>query len=208
MATTEHSDLEQQIIKTAQQLFIEKGFVETSMSDIAATVGINRPTLHYYFRTKDKMFKAVFGSIVMSLMPKIQDIVKQDIPFMERLSMILDEYIELFTENPDMPKFICGEIQRDVNHLLDAAKEMQFEETFLIIKERLLMEMEAGRLKKVPIHTIFITFYGLLTFPLITKNLITSIFLKDTTDFSVFMLEWKQYILFHLMNLLGIEKEN
>ena len=69
MATTEHSDLEQQIIKTAQQLFIEKGFVETSMSDIAATVGINRPTLHYYFRTKDKMFKAVFGSIVMSLMP-------------------------------------------------------------------------------------------------------------------------------------------
>ena len=45
MATTEHSDLEQQIIKTAQQLFIEKGFVETSMSDIAATVGINRPTL-------------------------------------------------------------------------------------------------------------------------------------------------------------------
>lgn len=28
MATTEHSDLEQQIIKTAQQLFIEKGFVE------------------------------------------------------------------------------------------------------------------------------------------------------------------------------------
>lgn len=42
MATTEHSDLEQQIIKTAQQLFIEKGFVETSMSDIAATVGINR----------------------------------------------------------------------------------------------------------------------------------------------------------------------
>ena len=27
MATTEHSDLEQQIIKTAQQLFIEKGFV-------------------------------------------------------------------------------------------------------------------------------------------------------------------------------------
>ena len=197
MGATENNELEYQIIETAKQLFIEKGFVETSMSDIAAKVGINRPTLHYYFRTKDRMFQAVFGSIVMSLLPKVQEII-----------LILDKYITLFTENPDMPKFICGEIQRDVNHLLDAAKEMQFEETFLIIKERLLMEMEAGRLKKVPIHTIFITFYGLLTFPLITKNLITSIFLKDTTDFSVFMLEWKQYILFHLMNLLGIEKEN
>ena len=43
MATTEHSDLEQQIIKTAQQLFIEKGFVETSMSDIAATIRCSKP---------------------------------------------------------------------------------------------------------------------------------------------------------------------
>lgn len=57
MATTEHSDLEQQIIKTAQQLFIEKGFVETSMSDIAATVGINRPTLHYYLEPKIRCSK-------------------------------------------------------------------------------------------------------------------------------------------------------
>ena len=208
MGATENNELEYQIIETAKQLFIEKGFVETSMSDIAAKVGINRPTLHYYFRTKDRMFQAVFGSIVMSLLPKVQEIIQQELPFIDRVSLILDKYITLFTENPDMPKFICGEIQRDVNHLLDAAKEMQFEETFLIIKERLLMEMEAGRLKKVPIHTVVIPFYGLLTYPLITKNLITSIFLKDTTDFSVFMLEWKQYILFHLMNLLGIEKEN
>lgn len=124
MATTEYNDLERQIIETAQQLFIEKGFAGTSMSDIAATVGINRPTLHYYFRTKDKMFKAVFGSIVISLMPKIHDIIKLDIPFVDRMGMVLDEYIELFTKAPYLPKFICGEIQRDVNHLLEAAKEL------------------------------------------------------------------------------------
>lgn len=52
MATTEHSDLEQQIIKTAQQLFIEKGFVETSMSDIAATVGINRAHFTLLFQNQ------------------------------------------------------------------------------------------------------------------------------------------------------------
>ena len=132
MGATENNELEYQIIETAKQLFIEKGFVETSMSDIAAKVGINRPTLHYYFRTKDRMFQAVFGSIVMSLLPKVQEIIQQELPFIDRVSLILDKYITLFTENPDMPKFICGEIQRDVNHLLDAAKEMQFEETFLI----------------------------------------------------------------------------
>lgn len=205
MPATEHYDLEQQIIKTAQQLFIEKGFTETSMSDIAATVGINRPTLHYYFRTKDKMFKAVFGSIVMSLMPKIQDIIQQDIPFTERLSMVLDAYIELFTKNPCLPRFISGEIQRDVDHLLATAKDLQLEATLSQVKDSLLAGMEAGELKKVPIHIVFLTVYSLLSYPFLAKNLIVSLFLEDETAFADFLQEWKQHIISQIRNLLCYE---
>ena len=45
-------NIEQNVIACAHRLFIEKGYVNTSMSDIAAAVGITRPALHYYFRTK------------------------------------------------------------------------------------------------------------------------------------------------------------
>ena len=90
MKTSHNSkDLEKEIIENAKQLFIEKGFAETSMSDIAARTGINRPVLHYYFRTKDKMFQAVFGSIVLSFVPQVQDIILQkDLPFRERAGKI------------------------------------------------------------------------------------------------------------------------
>lgn len=206
MATTEYNDLERQIIETAQQLFIEKGFAGTSMSDIAATVGINRPTLHYYFRTKDKMFKAVFGSIVISLMPKIHDIIKLDIPFVDRMGMVLNEYIELFTKEPYLPKFICGEIQRDVNHLLEAAKELQFEAALSLVKDTLLAEMEAGKIKKVPLPTVFLTFYSLLTYPFLVRNLITTLFLDNEEDFTSFLQEWKQHIITELTNLLSNDK--
>ena len=74
---TENSDLERKILEVAQETFIEKGYVETSMSEIAARVGINRPALHYYFRTKDKMFQAVFGRIILSIAPKVFDILYQ-----------------------------------------------------------------------------------------------------------------------------------
>ncbi|WP_291591698.1 TetR/AcrR family transcriptional regulator [Bacteroides sp.] len=206
MATTEYNDLERQIIDTAQQIFIEKGFAGTSMSDIAATVGINRPTLHYYFRTKDKMFKAVFGSIVISLMPKIHDIIKLDIPFVDRMGMVLDEYIELFTKEPYLPKFICGEIQRDVNHLLEAAKELQFEAALTLIKDNLLAEMEAGKIKKIPLPMVFLTFYSLLTYPFLVRNLITTLFLDSEEDFTSFLQEWKQHIITELTNLLSNDK--
>ena len=45
MATNDNN-IENKIIETAQQLFVKNGFTDTNMSDIAAAVGINRPTLH------------------------------------------------------------------------------------------------------------------------------------------------------------------
>lgn len=58
---TENNDMESRIVEVARETFMENGYVETSMSEIATRVGISRPALHYYFRTKDKMFQAVLA---------------------------------------------------------------------------------------------------------------------------------------------------
>ncbi|MCD8185442.1 MAG: TetR/AcrR family transcriptional regulator, partial [Rikenellaceae bacterium] len=110
--------MEARIIQAAGQLFVEKGFEETSMSDIAARVGINRTALHNYFRTKEKMFQAVFGDIVQEFLPRLQFIFMEEIPLIDKFGKVLDEYFEIFRENPSLPQFILSEIQRDVNHLL------------------------------------------------------------------------------------------
>jgi AcrR family transcriptional regulator len=39
------------------------------MADIAAEVGLTRPAMHYYFRTKERLFQAIFGDILMSFLP-------------------------------------------------------------------------------------------------------------------------------------------
>ena len=113
MATNDNN-IENKIIETAQQLFVKNGFTDTNMSDIAAAVGINRPTLHYYFRTKDKMFQAVFGNIILSLAPEIQGIMVQDKPISERIGRVVDAYFKIFTDNPSLPIFIVREIERDM----------------------------------------------------------------------------------------------
>ena len=83
--TEQTENIESRIIEAAKQEFIKKGFEQTSMSDIAAVVGINRPTLHYYFRTKDKMFQAVFASIVAKFLPHIDTLYSQlAFPFLSK----------------------------------------------------------------------------------------------------------------------------
>ena len=193
---------ELQMIEAARRLFIEKGFRDTTMCDIAQEAGVNRSTLHYYFANKDVMFRAVFASIVETLRPRLEEIIASDRPFMTRLSLIIDEYFDRFLENPSIPGFIISEIQRDVDHLLATAREMHYDRLFSVIRDALRAEMDAGRLRRVPMYTVFTVFYGSIAFPFLTRNLFTAWFNMSDEDFRCMLMEWKSNILLQLSNLL------
>lgn len=193
---------ETKIIETAKRLFIEKGYVETNMSDIAAEAGINRPTLHYYFRTKDKMFQAVFGDIVSTIAPKIQSIFTGDISFLDKVNLLLDEYIRIFSEYPDLPRFILQEAHRDAPHLINTLKSMQFDKYPKLVEKYLLNKMQLGHLKTVPISIVFLTFYSQLLFPVVGKNIVINLFCSNEDDYRKLMQIWKQHILSQMKNLL------
>ena len=201
-----NENLETKIIEVAKQQFIENGFAETSMSDIAAKVGINRPGLHYYFRTKERMFQAVFGEIVLFLLPKIQDIVLQkDKPVTERVVGVIDAYFEVFSENPRLPLFVMRESNRDVNHLINTLADLRLERNFLEIARSLQDEMDSGRLKPVPLRFVFFTFYSLLIMPFVMKDLCASLFLEKGESFEEMFVRWKPYIVMQMDNLLRVD---
>lgn len=200
-------DLESKIIEIARELFIENGFAETSMSDIAAKAGINRPTLHYYFRTKDRMFRAVFGSIVTNLIPQVQGILQQqDMPLTERVGHIIDIYFKTFMINPSLPMFLMREMHRDYNFVADFVKSMHFDKYFENIRETLQREMNNGKIKPVPMRFIFLSFYSMLIAPFTAKPLCTNALLNEGESYSEFLTAWKPYIVNNISLLLEPEQ--
>ena len=198
-----NGNLEERIIEVARQLFIENGFEETSMSDIAIRVGIKRPVLHYYFRTKNKIFQAVLGQIIQPLIPKVHDVLADSgRPLEERVSGLVDAYYQLFSENPSLPLFVMREVKRDAAHLVETAKSMRLDETATNIVSSLQAEMERGTVKRIPFQYIFFTFYALLTFPFTMKNLCSSIFLSEKENFNEMLENWKPYIVGQMCHLL------
>lgn len=195
--------MEAKIIVAAKALFIEKGFAETSMSNIAARVGINRPTLHYYFRTKDCMFQAVFGMIVQGFAPKVQDIITaKDCSVAERVERVVNAYYEVFKNNPSLPLFVVREINRDVDYLINTVLHSPMRGTFLKMISCLKREMAEGRLNAVPLPVLFYTFYGSMVFPFLTKNLSERLLDKATDGFDNLLEKWKPYVVRQMVNLL------
>ena len=189
----ENNILEEKIIAVAKDVFIERGFDGASMSDIAAKVGINRPTLHYYFRTKDKMFEAVFLSIVQSFIPKIQDaFIDDNKSFPEKITVVVDTYIEVAKKNPSIPMFVMREINRNATNFINIVKPMYMDKFLNEIGIKLLSAMEKGEIKQVPLRIVFNIFYGLLSFPFLSKDLML---IESDKEFNAMIDEWKPYLL-------------
>ena len=204
MAAMINSEQEQRIVDTARTLFIQKGYNATSMSDIAIEAGINRPTLYYYFRTKERMFQAVFAGLVSKMLPKIDNILSDEMPFLHRVELILDHYMDMLIENPFIARFILGEAQRDVSHLLDEARELHLDQRISRLAEIMKKNMDEGKIRTVPASIVFLTFYSSLIYPFLAKNLIVNLVLNDEQEFIPLMEQWKGYIYKQMCNLLDI----
>lgn len=195
--------LEARIVDAARQLFIERGFVGTSMSDIASRAGINRPTLHYYFRTKERMFDAVFGGIVGTLVPRVKDIVLQpDRPIGERVASVVDAYYDVFGANPGLPMFIVREMHRDFEGVVRTIMELRLGQYIESVRQGLQGEMDSGRLRQVPMRYLFLTFYSMLTMPFVAGNLCRTVLLDDGETFDDLLAGWKPYIVDAMERLL------
>jgi len=199
--------METRITQAAKELFIKKGFAETSMSEIADMAGINRPTLHYYFRTKDKMFKAVFGQIVRSILPRVNDVIVHSAdPVGVRVGKVADIYYGMLAGNTGLPLFIIREIHRDARFLFDTIRYSPVFDDAQGIARSLQESMDRGEIRRMPLHIVFFTFYGLLTFPILTYPLASRAAGTPVPDLGEIIDEWKPYLVSEMEHLLAVDK--
>lgn len=67
MAQTKKPEIEKLILSTAKKLFLGKGFLKTSLREIAKLAGITLSNLYNYFEDKNDLFKAI-------LKPQLDDL--------------------------------------------------------------------------------------------------------------------------------------
>jgi AcrR family transcriptional regulator len=109
--STEERNMEGIILKKAEELFLEKGFASVSTTQIAREVGCNQALVHYYFRTKEKLFNAVFDTkfkiFSESLLPLFGRI---ELSFLDRIREVVSSHFDILREHPTIPRFILNEL--------------------------------------------------------------------------------------------------
>ncbi len=184
---------EQKILDAANEVFTQKGMDGTRMQEIANRAGINKALLHYYFRTKQKLFEAIFKRVFANAFPKISALMLSDLPIKEKISAFIDNYIGLLAKNPHIPAFILKEINRDPEMLANVIKSSGINPREVI--EMMKKEMEAGNIRKMDPKEVMINIVALSIFPFVGRPLLeTMIFENDQKAYQAFLNKRKQTV--------------
>ena len=89
---------EQVILAAARKRFAYYGFSKVTMDEIASDVGLAKPSLYYYFPTKEKLFRAVIGHEQEKFTRDIELMLKKEAPAGQKLREYVDMRIRLFRE--------------------------------------------------------------------------------------------------------------
>ena len=63
------------ILNAAKRIFQQKGMEGARMQEIADEAGINKALLHYYYRSKQLLFEAVFKNAFLLLAPQLLSLI-------------------------------------------------------------------------------------------------------------------------------------
>lgn len=104
---------EDRIFESATEVFIEKGMDGARMQDIANHAGINKALLHYYYRTKERLFEAVFEKMAKLIFSRFAPVLDENASLEDKIRFFFREHISFLQKNPRLPAFILNEINRN-----------------------------------------------------------------------------------------------
>ena len=114
---------EERILESSRQIFQAKGLQGARMQEIADKAGINKAMLHYYYRSKELLFEAVFEEAANRIFPKIVEFLNTDYPLFEKIERFVDYYLTTLLENKYMPAFVLNELNQNPERLVKLISE-------------------------------------------------------------------------------------
>lgn len=104
-------------------IFLKKGFHETSMREIAEAARLGKSTLYDYFKSKDEILVYFFEDQLNDLTAEAEKIAMKNLPVDKRLRQIMESYIENFQANKNLFLRLSFESQR-----LSSASQKQIQQ--------------------------------------------------------------------------------
>ena len=106
------TDTKKRILDAADEIFVRRGIDGARMQEIADHAGVNKALLHYYFRSKANLARAVWLRIASSFVPGIFEMMASDLSLNDKIDQFVDGYHATLTRHPYLLAYVISEAAR------------------------------------------------------------------------------------------------
>ncbi len=198
---------EDHILQIAMQVFLEKGWHGTRMQEIADRAGINKAMLHYYFRSKERLYTTILEKLFIRFMNSLADSFKPGQDFATTLRTFLDRFHDHLLQNPNLPLFIVRELSEGgkiVKRVVEQVVNQQGLRTPQMMINEFKHAQKRGEI--IPIEEpvqFLLTVIGACVYFFLAKPILNPVFPEIDFDSPQFIEQRKKLIFEHLY--LGIK---
>jgi AcrR family transcriptional regulator len=149
------------ILDEAVSCFATTGYEGTSLNDIAAGVGIRRPSLLHHFPSKEALYGEVFERLLSDWFARLDAAIASDQQGWEKVELVLRAGFGYFADNPAYVRIVRREAIDGGVHLgidLSAVLKPMFDHAVSYFQR----EMDAGTFRAQDPQQLLITGYGAL----------------------------------------------
>jgi len=160
---------EEKIVTAARKVFTKKGLSGARMQDIADEAGINKALLHYYFRSKEKLFEKIFEEASTKMFTKITEFIdSKEMNLFEKIEKMVENQIVMSMENPFLPAFVVNEFHQNAESSICQTIGQKMTVSKKLI-EQIQEAVNQGFIRPINPLQLFINIMSLSMFPFIAK---------------------------------------
>lgn len=161
---------ERLIFDAALAIFQRKGLAGARMQEIADEAGINKAMLHYYFRSKELLFREVFLLSFKQFSASVIPILNESNSWEEKIPLLIHHYLSTMQKNPDLPMFIINELRYNPDEFVNIVSGNGIKDTLFI--KQLKEGMEKGEIRQIQPLQVLVTVISETVFPFIARPML------------------------------------
>ena len=100
----------QELIDTAERLFLEKGYEQTTVADIVREIEVAQGTFYYYFSSKEEILEAIIEKDITALEEDVRQIMsREDANAAIKLNAVVNSIIGISTSRREIMDYLHEE---------------------------------------------------------------------------------------------------
>lgn len=194
-----NDNMEMRIREVAQQLFFKQGYAATSTIQIAKEVGCTQALVHYYYRTKENLFRQIFMEQIQAALRVIGQSLMSEDSFDKFIENAISMYFDTLIQNPRLPYFVLEELisnpERRKYLRENFVKNPTYAMFYLQFDARLKQEQQAGRTSPIDPFDLMITIASLVVFTFISLPMYQDLLSRTDEQVHEFVLHRKEEVI-------------